>query len=366
MIRFLMTSMLAWACCAQPGSDCRPAPSNLEGASYPCIHSDLRVTFQAAAPGARQVGVATNNADNGIGRGPLDMHRDDQGVWSLTVGPVVPGFHYYWFVVDGVEVPDPAVESYFGHNKELSGLEVPEAGADFYELRDVPHGEVRIHAYRSATTGAWRHAYVYTPPGYDRETATRYPVLYLQHGSSENASSWTNQGRANLILDNLIAAGKAKPMMVVMETGYATQPVGSLIATAAPVAAYSAFEAIVTRDLIPAIDGAYRTLADRQHRAMAGLSMGGAQTLQIALTHLDLFSWIGCFSAPVRNFDVKTSYQGAFADAAVFNRKVALFWIGAGTAETAMHDDSKALHEALDKAGIHNIFMSRRERPTNS
>ncbi|MGA2114496.1 MAG: alpha/beta hydrolase-fold protein [Bryobacteraceae bacterium] len=307
------------------------------------------------------------------------MHRDDQGTWSLTTGPVVPGFHYYWFVVDGVEVPDPAVEPYFGHNKELSGLEVPETGAEFYELRDVPHGDVRIHLYHSNTTGSWRRAYVYTPPHYDRDIRKRYPVLYLQHGSSENASSWTRQGRASLILDNLIASGKAKSMIMVMETGYATQPVGSLGPAPAPAPAPaeipaggsgsagigtpatsnqvpSAFEAIVINDLIPMIDGAYRTMADREHRAMAGLSMGGAQTLQIALTHLDKFSWIGCFSAPVRSFDVKTAYHGVFAEPAAFNKKVHLFWIGAGTAETAMHDGAKAMHEALDKAGIQNVF----------
>lgn len=373
MNRFLMVSILTCGLCwAQPGTDCRPAPSNSAEAPYPCIHSDLRVTFQVAAPEAHAVGIATNNADNGIGRGPLEMHRDEQGAWSLTTGPVVPGFHYYWFVVDGVEVPDPAVESYFGHNKEMSGLEVPEAGADFYQLRDVPHGDVRIHSYRSNTTGAWRRIYVYTPPDYDRDSARRYPVLYLQHGSSENASSWTRQGRANVILDNLIAAGKAKPMIVVMETGYAAQPVGSLAPTPAPAMvpgggppatgsapgsqAPSAFEGIVINDLIPMIDGAYRTLPDREHRAMAGLSMGGAQTLQIALTHLDKFAWIGCFSAPIRSFDAKTAFHGVFAEPAAFNKKVQLFWIGAGTAETAMHDGAKSMHEALDKAGIHNVF----------
>ncbi|MGP8246592.1 MAG: alpha/beta hydrolase-fold protein [Bryobacteraceae bacterium] len=372
MNRFLIVSIFTCVFCwAQPGKDCRPAPSNTEGAPYPCIHSDLRVTFQLAAPEAHKVGVATNNADNGIGRGPLEMQRDDQGVWSLTTGPVVPGFHYYWFVVDGVEAPDPAVESYFGHNKELSGLEVPETGADFYALGDVPHGDVRIHLYHSKTTGSWRRIYVYTPPDYDRITAKRYPVLYLQHGSTENASSWTRQGRANLILDNLIASGKAKPMIVVMETGYATQPVGSLGPAPAPAPsaapggggapatgnrAPSAFEAIVIDDLIPMMDGAYRTIANREHRAMAGLSMGGAQTLQIALTHLDKFAWIGCFSAPIRNFDVKTAYHGAFAEPAAFNKKVRLFWIGAGTAETAMHEGAEAMHQALDKAGIHNVF----------
>jgi enterochelin esterase family protein len=285
--------------------------------------------------------------------------RNQDGVWSVTVGPVVPGFHYYWYVVDGIEVSDPSSESYFGHNKELSGVEVPEKGTDFYDVKDVPHGDVRIHWYHSKTTGSWRRAYVYTPPDYDRNVSARYPVLYLQHGANENGSSWSRQGRAGPILDNLIAAGKAQAMIVVMETGYASQPAapfGPAPAIAAAGSNPSAFERIVIDDLIPMIDGAYRTLADRDHRAMAGLSMGGAQTLQITLSHLDKFSWIGCFSAPIRGFDVRTAYNGAFADPAAFNRKVHLLWIGAGTAETAMHDDAKAMHEALDKAGIGNVF----------
>jgi hypothetical protein len=197
------------------------------------------------APDAHKVLVATNNTDSGIGKGPVELVRDQ------------------------------------------SGVEVPEKGTDFYDVQNVPHGDVHIHWYRSKTTGSWRRAYVYTPPEYDRNAGTRYPVLYLQHGSSENGSSWSRQGRAGLILDNLIAAGKANAMIVVMETGYASQPAA----------------------------------ADREHRAMAGLSMGGAQTVQITLSHLDKFSWIG-----------------------------------AGTAETAMHDGAKAMHEALDKAGVKNVF----------
>jgi enterochelin esterase family protein len=269
-------------------------------------------------------------------------------------------------VVDGIEVSDPSSESYFGHNKELSGVEVPEKGTDFYDLKNVPHGDVRIHWYHSKSTGAWRRAYVYTPPDYDRNASTRYPVLYLQHGANENGSSWSRQGRAGLILDNLIAAGKAKPMLVVMETGYANQPAapfGPAPAPAGPPAAgrggaggYSAFERIVMDDLIPMVDSTFRTVTDRDHRAMAGLSMGGAQTLQITLSHLDKFSWIGSFSAPLRDFDAKTAYNGVFADAAAFNGKVHLLWIGAGTVETAMHDGAKAMHEALDKAGVKNVF----------
>jgi enterochelin esterase-like enzyme len=226
-------------------------------------------------------------------------------------------------------------------------VEVPEKGADYYEVKDVPHGDVRIRWYYSKVTGAWRRAYVYTPAEYDRNSQARYPVLYLQHGSGEDERGWTKQGRENFIMDNLIAAGKAKPMIVVNDLGYAARP-----------GAPNVFEDVVIGDLIPAIDNAYRTLADREHRAMAGLSMGGGQTLQITLAHLDKFAWIGSFSAPLRGgTDLKAIYGGAFADPEAFNKKVRLLWFGAGTAEERMLKPAQAMHEALEKAGIKNVWF---------
>jgi enterochelin esterase-like enzyme len=315
----------------------------------PRVGPDLRVTFRVNAPGAQKVQVQPGGADNGLGKGPYDMVRDEKGVWTVTTPPAVPGFHYYWLLVDGFAVNDPSSETFYGWGKDTSGVEVPEKGADYYEPRDVPHGEVRLRVYRSKTTGQFRRAYVYTPPGYDT-ARTRYPVLYLQHGAGENATGWVKQGRANLILDNLIAAGKAVPTIVVMETGYAYK-------AGAGDRPPNAFEDLVINDLIPMIDGAYRTTADRAHRAMAGLSMGGMQTLQIALTHLDQFAWIGSFSAPMRNFDAKTSYNAVFADPAALNKKVRLLWIGAGTGEEAIHKGAQGLHETLDKAGVKNVFF---------
>ena len=201
----------------------------------------------------------------------------------------------------------------------------------------MPHGDVRVKWYRSKTTGAWRRAYVYTPADYDRQRDARYPVLYLQHGAGENETGWTKQGRANLILDNLIAAGKAKPMIVVMETGYATKPGATPVQGPTGAATIpNAFEEVVVKDLIPTIDGSFRTLANRDNRAMAGLSMGGGQTLQITSANLDLFAWIGSFSAPMRNFDPKTSMNGVLSDPAAFNKRVRLFWIGAGTGEVSV------------------------------
>ena len=344
-------------CRAQTPDDSQPATSNVMNAQYPRVHSDLRVTFRVTAPGAHAVQVQPGGADNGLGKGPYDMVRDDQGVWAVTTPPAVPGFHYYWLLVDGFAANDPSSETYFGYGHQTSAVEVPEKGVDFYDAKDVPHGEVRVRWYRSKTTGMWRHAYVYTPPGYD-SGRTRYPVLYLQHGAGEDETGWTKQGRANLILDNLIGTGKAPPMLVAMETGYAVKPGAAPVASpAGPPRTPNAFEDVVIEDLIPMIDASYRTLADRGHRAMAGLSMGGMQTLQIASAHLDRFAWIGSFSAPIRNFDVKTSDNGVFGDAAAFNKKVRLLWIGAGTGEEAMHQGAQTMHEALDKAGVKNIFF---------
>jgi enterochelin esterase-like enzyme len=351
--RILAISILTCAFCWAQADDSQPAGTNVRGATYPRVHADLSVTFQFKATEAKKVQLQPGGDDNGLGKGPIDMARGTDGIWSVTTPPAVPGFHYYWFLVDGVIVNDPGSDTFFGYGRESSGVEVPEKGVDFYAAKEVPHGEVRIHWYYAKTTAAWRRAFVYTPPDYDRNAVSRYPVLYLQHGSGEDERGWSAQGGANFILDNLIAEGKAKPMIVVMEQGYATKP------GPAPQlgGANTAFEQVVIDDLIPAIDAAYRTMADRDHRAMAGLSMGGGQTLQITLTHLDKFAWIGSFSSPLRAaFDVKTSYGGAFADATAFNKKVHLLWFGAGTAEERMHGPAMEMHQTLEKAGIKNVF----------
>lgn len=334
-------------CLAQTPDVSTPAASNVPGAEYPEIHPDLRITFRVTAPGAQKVQV---EGGDGLGKGPFDMVRGEKGVWTVTIPPAQPGFHYYWLLVDGLRVNDPSSRTYFGYSRETSGVEVPDK-VDFYEANDVPHGEVRSRWYFSKVTGKWRRACVYTPPDYDRGTV-RYPVLYLQHGMGENELGWTTQGRANFILDRLIAAGTARPMIVVMENGMlAAKP------NAAPGArGNEAFEDVVIGDLIPMIDSTYRTLADREHRAIAGLSMGGGQALQIGLGHLDRFAWVGSFSGAIRNFDPKTSYGGALADAAAANSKLRLLWFGAGMAEPGMYKAAKAVHDALDNMGIRNVF----------
>ena len=350
----ILTSLLIGCLQTRAATDSAPATSNVGNAEYPRIASDLRVTFRLKAPNAKQVKL---EGGTGLVREPLEMARDDGGTWSVTTPPAVPGFHYYWFTVDGLRVNDPASYAWFGWGRETSGIEVPESGADYYAAQDAaPHGTVRAQWYHSKITGQWRRAFVYTPPGYD-ENRARYPVLYLQHGAGENERGWVEQGRANFILDNLIAAKKAKPMILVVDTGYASHA-GTVIGTNR-MAATAAFEDVMLKELIPTIDAAFRTKTGREHRAMAGLSMGSGQTLNLTLRHLDKFAWIGAMSGPPRqNFDVAASYDGVFRDATAFNRKVKLLWLGAGTAEERIHASALAVHEALDRAGIRNVFYS--------
>jgi enterochelin esterase-like enzyme len=363
--RILTLSLLVCGpCCGQTApaaDDSKPASSNVPGAAYPRVHGDLRVTFRVSAPNARKVQLQPGGIDNGLGKGPMDMVREDEkGFWTVTTPPALPGFHYYWFLVDGFQSNDPASETYFGWGRETSAVEVPDK-VDFYATKDVPHGEVRVRPYFSKTSGQWRQAYIYTPPDYDRNPAARYPVLYLQHGAGESERGWTAQGRANFILDNLIAAGSAQPMIVAMENGMVAARPGATgnVPGSSPgnLPGNQAFGEVVIDDLIPMVDATYRTRTDREHRAIAGLSMGGGQALQIGLTHLDRFAYIGSFSGAIRNFDVKTSYSGVFQDAAAFNKKVRLLWFGAGTGETGMHNTAQAAHEALDQVGIKNVFF---------
>jgi enterochelin esterase-like enzyme len=372
MSRFCFAGLLPLLLAAAPDqaegprpTDPIPAPSNVRGAEYPKIHSDLRVTFRTKAPNAQKVEFGFFGFEGGK-RYPAKKGED--GFWIATTDPLVPGFHYYRMFIDGTEVNDPASETFYGTGKMTSGIEVPEKGVDYYLPRDVPHGEIRERWYRSKTTQAWRRIFVYTPPGYDDTPSTRYPVLYLQHGGGEDERGWPNQGRVGLILDNLIAERKAKPMLVVMEQGYARKP--SEAAPAGPgrpgaprdfSRAFATFEEVMVNDLIPMIDSTYRTLADRDNRAMAGLSMGGMQTFQITLKHLDLFASLGGFSgggggfggAP---FDPKIAHNGVMADAAEFNKKVRLLWLGVGTTEGRIYESIKNYHQALEKAGIKHVY----------
>jgi enterochelin esterase family protein len=355
IILFFAVIVSSWA--AEEG---RPAPSNINSAEYPRIDSDLRVTFRLKATNAHTVRL---EGGAGLVKEPLAMKRFADGTWSVTTPPAVPGFHYYWFDVDGVRVNDPGSYSWFGYGRECSGIEIPESGVDFYEPKqNFPQGEVRLNMYFSSVTGKWRRVHVYTPPNYDRQPTNRFPVLYLLHGAGENERGWVQQGRAQHILDNLIAAGSAEPMILVVDSGYAAfkdDGSGGGQATHSRANATAAFEQVLIKELMPFIESKYRTLVDREHRAMAGLSMGAGQTLNITLRNLDKFAWIGAMSgAPRQGFDPASSYDGVFGDAPGFNKKVKLLWLSAGTAEERFHTSATAMHDALKNAGIESVFYS--------
>lgn len=339
-------------CIAQDASI--PASTNVPGAEFPRINPDLSVAIRLKAPNANKVQVRLG--------GDFDMVRGDGGTWSVTVPPQVPGFHYYYLVVDGVQVNDPASETFYGVGRESSGIEIPEKGVDFYQVKDTPHGEIRQFRYYSTVTQSWRRAFVYTPPDYDTNLKARYPVLLLQHGGGEDERGWVVQGRADIILDNLIAEKKAVPMIIVIDNSYAHRP-GEPAAPQTPppgavpgsfrIVVSPTFGEVVIKDLLPALDKRYRTIRDRNHRAIAGLSMGAAFAMQIGLANLDTFSYFGSFSGTVmRDLDVNTSYGGVLSDGTAFNKRCNLMFIAAGTAEQSRLDAAKHAQAELDKVGI--------------
>jgi enterochelin esterase-like enzyme len=351
-------------CWGQTADDCRPSTLNIPGAQYPCVYPDHRATFRLLAPDAHKVQVR-------VGK-DFDMAKGEDGVWAVTTTPLVEGFHYYSLVVDGVTIADPATRTFFGSGWENSGIEIPEsADIDYYLPRNVPHGQVSQRWYYSTVTANWRRCYVYTPPDYDNGKA-RYPVLYLLHGWGEDETGWHVQGHADLILDNLIAAKKARPMIIVMDNLNAAKPGedGSIffarwLRPAAPgeprrgLAGFTGatFTEMMLTDLIPAIEKTYRVLPGRETRAMAGLSMGGMQTFLTTLANLDKFAYIGGFSGSTGGrggFDPKTSNNGVFADADAFNRKVKLLFLGIGSTEGP---GAKNFSEQLTKAGVKNVFF---------
>ena len=352
-IYFFLAGCLAHAGSAAPArtnqvpEDARPASSNVPGAQFPKVDSKGRAWFRVPAPQAKSVSVSLPG-----GRGI----KGADGVWNIVTGPLAPGFHYYTLKVDGATVCDPASESYFGTSQTSSGIEVPSPGEDFYLPKNVPHGDIREHYYLAKTTGAIRRCFVYTPPGYDTNTTVRYPVLYLQHGMGEDTRAWSDQGRAEFILDNLIAEGKAKPMLVVMDDGGITPgAMGGPRKDGGP-NFWDKFGPILIADIIPMIDSTYRTIPDREHRAMAGLSLGGAQTMQITQAHLDQFAYIGVFSAPFGFPKVPGGYNGLLRNPTAFAKQVNLLFISCGTTGDLAARGTKTFHQGLEKAGIRHVY----------
>ena len=398
--------------------DWKPSPLNQLGQQYPQVNSQGYARFRINAPQAQSVTVSL---------GGIRLTKGDDGAWAGTsTRPLDPGFHYYTITIDGATVTDPGTNTFYGSSRLQSGIEIPAEDEEFYAEKNVPHGEVRSKYYYVDASGKQRHAYIYTPPGYDKDTDTRYPVLYLQHGMGEDRTAWSNQGRAGFILDNLIAEGKAKPMIIVMEDGGiaggmggggrgrgagtrgtrgargaggagatnidldAVQNPGTGVFAQVDTAAGAnsgrgrgmmggnptrggfgggrgsgfgggrggglggAFVQEIITEVIPMVDAAYRTIPDREHRAMAGLSLGGTQTYQITGNNLDKFAYIGIFSAPFGFPGVETGYNGLLTKPDEFAQQVKVFFVSMGSKEGP--GSGRSIHEQLDQAGVKNVY----------
>ncbi|MBU3077401.1 alpha/beta hydrolase-fold protein [Sphingomonas quercus] len=359
MILMLGAAISSAPALAQGGAaakeDFKPSSLNQPGQQYPQVNSQGYARFRIVAPDAKAVKVSLGLG----GRGGTVLTKADDGSWvGTSEGPLDEGFHYYHLTVDGGTFNDPGTLNFYGSTRWESGIEIPARDADFYALKNVPHGHVQQVLFPSPSTGTQRRAFVYTPPGYDQDQGARYPVLYLQHGWGEDETAWSNQGHANLIMDNLIAAGKTRPFIIVMTYGMTNDirpgsPGGLASFDIRP------FQTVLLNELIPYVDGHFRTLADAPHRAMAGLSMGGFETKLIAPKNLDKFSAIGLLSGGTFSMeDVRATPD--------FRNKVKLVFVSFGSRELdrnrtnlppgAPPSDPKANAEALKAAGINSVF----------
>ncbi len=321
----------------------------------PEIAADRHVTFRLRAPDATSVVLSGE-----FMKGTAALVKDADGVWSVTVGPVAPEIYAYNFTIDGTKTIDPGnYEVKFGSTAGTIGslLDVPGDGPRFFDAQQVPHGEIRTDWYDSKSLGSIRRVTVYTPPGYDASGKTKYPVLYLFHGANADETAWTRLGHVNLILDNLLAAGKMKPFVVVMPFGYPSPP-------SAPTAGgggggfgsvTEGFSKDLLGDVIPFVESHYRVVADRDHRAIAGLSMGGIESLTIGLNHLDEFSYVGGFSAAISPPGFAKDFAGIAADPKLANARLHLLWIGCGT-DDGLFPTSTSFSKFLDDAQVKHEF----------
>jgi len=325
-----------------------PAPN--DQLKSPEVSADHRVTFRILAPKASEVTLT----GDWLGTAPPPkLAKDDRGVWSVTLGPFEPSIYIYSFNVDGVAIPDPINPRIkLRARTSASMVEVKDDSPAFWEARDVPHGKVEINWEKSkAIEGETRAIWIYTPPDY-AATTRRYPVLYLLHGSNDTAAGWTMAGNGNFVLDNLLADKKALPMIVVMPFGHATPfgmpvPQGGMTNDAL-------FEDYMLKDVIPTVEARYRVAPGRQNRAIAGLSMGGGQSLRIGLGHLDLFSAVATFSGAVPG-DFETRFADLLKDSKGTNERLKTLWIGCGQ-QDSLFGRSKGLSELLTKYQVKHIF----------
>lgn len=326
---------------------------NVPMAEYPKVDEQRRALFRLYAPEAYDV-----KAD--ICGKKYPMTKDNNGMWTVTTDPLVVGFHYYFFIVDGVQVTDPASDCFYGCGRMASGIEVPESPeeAAYYTFnKSIAHGQVRECQYYSEVEGQVRRCFVYTPVEYETSPKSKYPVLYLQHGMGEDERGWHEQGHMANILDGQIASGKCKPMIVVMDYGDCGYIHGTKKGETRDEFGAS-FGNILLRDIIPFVEKTFRVKTDRDHRAMAGLSWGGHQTFQITLTHLDQFAHIGAFSGAILmalGQNITDVYGGVFSDADKFNKQVHTLFLGQGTEEGMGCD---RMSQSLKEAGINHVYYA--------
>lgn len=320
-----------------------PAATNVRNAKYPQILPDNRVIFRIKAPEAQKVQVDLGKK--------YDMVKDTGGFWTITTDPISKGFHYYSLLIDGVALADPASETFYGMGRMASGIEIPYKDGGYYALKDVPHGDIRIKKYLSKANNAWREMYIYTPPGYDNSTEA-YPVLYLLHGGGEDQRGWATQGKTDLILDNLIAEGKAKPMIVIMLDGN--------MGFAGGIAGFNenvlrAFENELKQGAMPFVESNFRVKTDASSRALAGLSMGGLQTLYAGIKNTDMFSHLGVFSSGwfANRQELSSShYEFIKNNTSTINDNLKTFWISMGGEEDIAHNNCQVMMKKYDELGI--------------
>ena len=326
-----------------------PAPSNIRNAVYPQITTDSRVIFNIKAPDAKKVQIDLGKK--------YDLVKDTAGFWKITTDSISEGFHYYSLLVDGIAVADPASKSFYGMGRMASGIEIPFRGGDYYALRNVPHGDIRIKRYFSRVANSWRQFYIYTPPAYDSAVNTSYPVLYILHGGGEDETGWATQGKTDLILDNLIAAGKAKPMLIVMPDanigagGFNAGGIGNSL---------KLFEREMKEAIMPFVEKNYRTLTDANSRAMAGLSLGGMHTLYTGVNNTDKFAYLGVFSSgwivPMMNGISEKQYDFLKENTDKVNANLKSFWISEGGKEDIAWKNGQIMVEKLNELKIKNTY----------
>lgn len=320
-----------------------PAASNVRSVRYPQILPDNRVVFRIKAPDAQRVQIDLVKK--------YEMVKDTGGYWIVTTDSISEGFHYYSLLIDGVALADPASETFYGMGRMASGIEIPFAGGGYYAVKDVPHGDIRIKKYYSRITNSWRQFYIYTPPGYDKNTNEKYPVLYILHGGGEDERGWATQGKTNLILDNLIAEKRAKPMLVVMMDGnFGTGGIAGFGEQSLRM-----FENELKQSVIPFVEKNYRAEPDAVNRALAGLSMGGLQTLYAGIKNTNMFSYLGVFSSgwfANRPELANPQYDFMKANASLINSNLKSLWVAMGGKEDIAYNNCKIMLSKFDELGI--------------